>query len=93
MKIKYTLEEIYDIMYKNNLQNETFEDGLASLVKIGKHEKIKSSLSKDAAPMIGLNPFKTGKEEKKSEKSQRPDKFNDLLNHRVSKYIDDKQSE
>lgn len=89
MKTKYTLEEIYESMYKHKLQNETFEDGLAALVKISKPEKDQSPVSKDAAPMIGLNPFK-GNKIKKSEKSQRPDKFNELLNHRVSKYNDSK---
>jgi len=33
MKTKYTLEEIYESMYTHKLQNETFEDGLGSLVK------------------------------------------------------------
>jgi hypothetical protein len=89
MKTKYTLEEIYKSMYKYNLQNETFEDGLASLIKIVNPEKDKSPVSKDAAPMIGLNPFK-GNKIKKSEKSQRPNKFNELLNYRVSKYNENK---
>lgn len=41
-------------MYKNDLQNWSFEDALASVEKL---EKVKAEASKDAAPMIRLNPF------------------------------------
>jgi len=83
MKTKYSLEELYAIMYKNDLQNSTFEDALAAVEKL---EKVKAEVSKDAAPMIGLNPF-SGTTIIKIEKPKSKD-FNDSLNHRVSEYKD-----
>ena len=81
---KYTLEELYNIMYNNKLQNVEFEDVLSMLPNL---TKIKADVSKDTTPMIGLNPFKISNT-KKTKKTIKD--FNEALNHRVSIYIDKK---
>lgn len=81
---KYTLEELYNIMYSNSLQNVEFEDVLSMLPNL---TKVKAVVSKDTAPMIGLNPFKTVKSKKDITIVK---DFNEALNHRVSNYTDKK---
>lgn len=87
MKTKYTIEEIYASMFKHNLQNETFEDGLAAFIKL---EIPKATESKDNAPMIGLNPFKQYVKKPKDLITTKVKNFNESLNHRVSDYTKDK---
>ena len=82
MKTKYTIEELYAIMYKNELQNLSFEDGLDTLSKLNKVTAVES---KDSAPMIGNHPFPS-KVSKPSSKTIKD--FNDSLNHRVNVYKD-----
>ena len=82
MKVRYTIEELYAIMYKNELQNLTFEDALSDLSKL---DKVKAEESKDAAPMIGNNPF-SGKSPFNNINTNIIKDFNDSLNHRVNIY-------
>jgi len=81
---KYTLEELYNIMYSNSLQNVEFEDVLSMLPNL---TKVKAVVSLDTTPMIGLNPFKSSKS--KQDNTIVKD-FNEALNHRVSIYTDKK---